>query len=66
MCGAPKKVPILYRSPKFHPYYEMPRQRPKFKILDCKHWILGPKFSLKGGVGLLVFVVVFTFNTFHY
>ena len=33
----PKKVPILYTSPKFHPYNKMPRQSPKFKILDCKH-----------------------------
>ena len=33
----PKKVLILYTSPKFHPHNEMPRQSPKFKILDGKH-----------------------------
>ena len=27
-------------SPKFHPYNEMPRQSPKFKILDRKHRLL--------------------------
>ena len=33
----PEKVPILYTSPQFHPYNEMPRQSPKFKILERKH-----------------------------
>ena len=52
-----KKVPILYTSPKFHPYNEVPRQSPKFKILDCKHWVR--LLPLLGSIGLYVLNIHF-------